>query len=76
VLISSGLVEEGAIIIAVDHEVHNLKKTSLLRPYQLDMIDGIGLKKLYQDVTVKYGRIDIVCNNTSSAGSNFNSHDL
>ena len=72
-----GLVEEGATVIAVDPDIHNLAKTPALRAYQLDWTDGNGLKKLYQDVAVKYGRIDIVCNYPSTRGSwDEDSHDL
>lgn len=68
--------EEGAVVIAVDRDTHNLKKTSHLCPYQLDVTDWRGLKKLYQDVSVKYGRIDIVCNNAGSFGGIWNSSQL
>jgi NAD(P)-dependent dehydrogenase (short-subunit alcohol dehydrogenase family) len=31
----------------------------------MDVVDWHALKQLYQDVLVKYGRIDVVCNNAS-----------
>jgi NAD(P)-dependent dehydrogenase (short-subunit alcohol dehydrogenase family) len=58
-----GLANKGAVVIAVDKHVGNLKKTGNLRPYELDVTDWTALKKLYCDVLSKHGRIDIVVNN-------------
>jgi 3-oxoacyl-[acyl-carrier protein] reductase len=56
-------VDAGANVIAVDRNVNNLKKSSRLYPYQLDVTDWQALKQMYHDVLSKYGRIDVVCNN-------------
>ena len=58
-----GLAGAGAHVIAVDRNIGNLKRTPKLHPYELDVTDWKGLKRLYQDVSSKYGRIDVVCNN-------------
>jgi len=49
--------------VGVDRNVSSLKRTSNIEPYELDVTDSKGLKKLYEDVSSKYGRVDIVCNN-------------
>jgi NADP-dependent 3-hydroxy acid dehydrogenase YdfG len=56
-------VNAGANVIAVDRNVNNLKTSSRLYPYQLDVTDSQALKQMYHDVLSKYGRIDGVCNN-------------
>lgn len=63
ILIILGLVNAGANVIAVDRNVDNLRKSSQLYPYQLDVTNWQALKQMYQDILSKYGRIDVVCNN-------------
>lgn len=58
-----GLAKAGANVVAVDRDVHNLKKTRNLQPYQLDVTNWTDLKNMYLEVSAKYGRIDVVCNN-------------
>jgi 3-oxoacyl-[acyl-carrier protein] reductase len=59
----TGLVSAGANVIAVDRNIDNLKKSSQLHPYQLDVTDWQAMKQMYHDILSKYGRIDVVCNN-------------
>ena len=59
----SGLAKAGAHVVAVDRDVRNLKETKNLQPYQLDVTNWTDLKNMYLDVSAKYGRIDVVCNN-------------
>jgi len=62
-LICLGLEEMGAIVIAVDRDVSNVPESTRVKPYQLDVTDWNGLKRLYEEISEKYGRIDVVCNN-------------
>ena len=57
------LANAGANVVAVDRDVRNLKKTRNLQPYQLDVTNWTDLKNMYLEVSAKYGRIDVVCNN-------------
>jgi len=62
-LICLGLEEMGAIVIAVDRDVSNVPESTRVKPYQMDVTDWNGLKRLYEEIPEKYGRIDVVCNN-------------
>ena len=53
----------GATVIAVDLDISKIPETPKIQAYQLDVTDWHGMKKMYETIVEKHGRIDVVCNN-------------
>lgn len=55
-------IEEGAIVIALDIVPMSIKQESIYS-YQVDVVDRQSLKRIWEDIVGKFGKIDILVNN-------------